>query len=376
MTYRDNTNQKRFTVFIGIVLIASMLMSLLIPLVRNADTAAAAQPTVVPTVTPPPAITDVSSIVFDRTYLHPSGLFSVKLPSGWNASASTSTATEAQMTMQNNAQGSVVEVRLLKPATPITDATQLGQIFTPDWLKSSWRSYQTWDESLRQVVDNTLQIDFTLKKDGQDFIARQIARANGDWVYVTRVVAPVNAAEMLRYVLAETDKSIQLQTPVSAVPLEWASYSDATWQHLIRFPAAWQRVDAALGVPASIEGPAGALRVEAVEGKTLASADDAKAYASSTRSGLTVQNVKPISQLGSDGFQVAYTTSTLDGEKQSGVMLLLNGSDNKLHVANLRLSGSGDINLNDETAAAPYAETLKILSSFEIYAGKDISVSL
>jgi hypothetical protein len=375
MNYRDNTSQKRFSVFIGVILIASMLMSLFIPLLRN-PTTQTVEPTTVPTVTPPPPIADLSTIAFDRTYLHPTGLFTLKMPTGWNAASSTSTSQEAQVTLSNPTQASVIEVRLLKPSGPVATTAELGQIFNEEWLKSSWREYQTWDESRRDVVDNTIQIDFTLTRNDQNFIARQIARSEGDWVYITRVVTPSNGSDMLRYVLTETDKTIQLQPVAADIPLEWSSYSDAAWQHLIRFPASWQNVDGTPGVPASFQGPDGVLRIEAVNGAKVASAEDAEAYAKSTRTGLTVQNVKPVTHTGGDGFQVAYTVTTLEGETESGAMVLINGADEKLHVATLRLTNPVNVNLNDDAAATTYADALKVLNSFEVYAGKDVSVSL
>lgn len=376
MSYRDTTNQKRFSVFIGIILIAAMLMSTLVPLFSNMNQTAAVPPTVVPTVTPPPPINDLASITFDRTYLHPTGLFSVKMPSGWLASNSTSTATEAQMTMGNSTQLSVIEVRLVKPSTPVSNATEVSQIFTKDWLDASWREYQSWTESLRTVDGDKVRIDFSLSRNGQDFIARQIARVEGDWVYITRVVTPGNANDMLRYVLDGTDQTIALQPFASNVPLEWASYSDATWQHLIRLPGTWQNVDGTAGVPASFESAQGVLRVEAIDGKTVASAEEASAFATSTRSGLKVENVKPVTHAGVEGFQVAYTVTNLEGETESGAMVLLNSSDSTLHVANLRLSTPGGINLNDDAAAAPYAEALQLLASFVVYAGQTIDTSL
>lgn len=377
MNYRDNTNQKRFTVFIGIILIASMLMSTLVPLVGNMNQTPPVEPTTVPTITPPPPVADLASITFDRTYLHPSGLFSVKMPSGWLPTNSTTTTSEAQMTMGNSPQLSVIEVRLVKPATPVTNVTEVGQIFTKEWLDASWREYQSYNESLREVVGDTVQIDFTLSRNNQNFIARQIARVVGDWVYITRVVTPVNAADMLRYLLAETDKTIELKSLTADVPLEWASYSDATWQHLIRFPGTtWQNVDGTAGVPASFQSPTGVLRVEAIDGKTVTNADEATAFATSTRSGLTVQNVKPVTHGGVEGFQVAYTVTSLEGDTESGAMVLLPGADNKLHVANLRLTTGGSVNLNDEAAAAPYAEALQVLNSFVVYAGQNITQSV
>ncbi|NJR12718.1 hypothetical protein HC776_02305 [bacterium] len=97
-------------------------------------------------------------------------------------------------------------------------------------------------------------------------------------------------------------------------------------------------------------------------------------YAAATRSGLTVENVTPVTQSGKEGFRVAYTLTTLEGETESGAMVLLN-STNMLHVANLRLPASGNVNLNDATAAAPYADTLKVLDSFAVYEGQNVSVS-
>jgi hypothetical protein len=57
-------------------------------------------------------------------------------------------------------------------------------------------------------------------------------------------------------------------------------------------------------------------------------------------------------------------------------MVLLNGPDNKLHVANLRLNIAGSVNLNDDTAAAPYADALQMLNSFVVYAGQNITQSV
>ncbi|MEP7293984.1 MAG: hypothetical protein ABI835_19510, partial [Chloroflexota bacterium] len=63
----------------------------------------------------------------------------------------------------------------------------------------------------------------------------------------------------------------------------------------------------------------------------------------------------PVTRGLGQGFSVAYSYTTVDGSKQSGLSVLLNGPDGKLHIANL-LFPTGGIDLNAVVLNAPAAD--------------------
>ncbi|MEO8397170.1 MAG: hypothetical protein ABI700_29515, partial [Chloroflexota bacterium] len=83
-----NSNAKRASIYLGAFLAIVMLASVFAPLINQrastatTDTTAPTE-TVVPTFPPPPS--NLNSISFDKVYLHPSGIFSIGQPDGWNA---------------------------------------------------------------------------------------------------------------------------------------------------------------------------------------------------------------------------------------------------------------------------------------------------
>ena len=62
----------------------------------------------------------------------------------------------------------------------------------------------------------------------------------------------------------------------------------------------------------------------------------------------------PVTRGLGQGFSVAYSYTTVDGSKQSGLSILLNGPDGALHIANLLFPASG-IDLNTVVLDAPTA---------------------
>lgn len=360
---RRADNNRRISLVIGVVMIIAMVGSSLIPLFSTAPTQ-----TVLPTHTPaptlPPPITDLGSITFDNTYLHPSGLFTVGIPSGWTINGDNTTINEAQTTMRNSTQISVIEVRLIDPDLELNSAEDLRQIFTEDWLDQSWREYTSWTQTNSEVVDDRLVLDFNLRRTNQDYIARQIAYIDEGRAVTARVVTPPNASEMLRYVL---DKTLETMTPIekfATTPVDWQAYFDTTTKHIIRYPASWSLADSAPGLPASIAGENVTLRVETVE-TTIPDETAATTYVESLRPGTTVQSVEAVERDGYNGFQVAYTVIDADGNTNAGLAVLLN-DESRLHQANLRLLNSGSVDLNSEDAATMYADVVNSLETFTI----------
>jgi hypothetical protein len=149
------------------------------------------------------------------------------------------------------------------------------------------------------------------------------------------------------------------QTEFQGTPLDWDGYYDPSVSHIIRYPSTWTLSDSAPGRPASISSSDGnALRVESRAGTSVADEAAARAWVEGTGSGVTVTSVVPVTRELGQGFSVAYTSSTVDGARTSGLAVLLNGPDGTLHIANLRFPES-DVDLNTISAgpgAAPAAE--------------------
>jgi hypothetical protein len=363
---RDNTMQRRITVILGFGLAFAMGASLILPLLSTNlnNPAQTILPTATAAPTLPAPIANLGDIQFDETFLHESGLFEAAVPTGWRVINQATTTNEAQATLQNAEQLSVVEMRVIQPVEAISNNEALSDIFDNQWLGASWREYTSWTEDTRDVEENRVTMNFTLRRGQQEFIARQIATTDGEWVYVTRVVTPPNASEMLQYVLTETSETITPNKQFNNAPFAWVSYFDESDGHFIRFPQIWQVVDAAPGAPATIEGDLSTLRVES-DAVQLNTADEALGWIEGWRSGVTAIASEAVEQFGYEGFRVSYSLETLDGVAESGVAILLNDGEGTLHIANLRVPASGLDLLNAEEAGE-FAESLAVLDTFTI----------
>lgn len=365
MTKRKRSSQ-RFAQIMGIGLAIAMGASLLLPLFSmNTPTNNTQPPTTAPepTVPTPP---DTATITFDETYLHPSALFTVAVPSGWSPENDFSTTGEAQVTMRNPDILSVVEVRVLRPVQGVELTTEgISDFFSNDWLASSWREYTSWRETERRTEDDQLIIDFNLSRASQDYIARQISYTDGTWIYSARTVTPSNAPQVLRHVLDNVIDSFQPVERYIGAPMEWQSYFDSETNVVLRYPGTWTVADSAPGAPTSITGDAAQLRFETLD-ETLGSEDAAQEYVAGLRSNLDVQSVETVEQGDLSGYTVSYTLTTLDGATQSGIVQILNGD--ATYVMNLLLADAEveDLNTVDAEANPQLANTLSLLDSFAI----------
>jgi hypothetical protein len=370
---RDRRLQNRISLALGVILVFAMGASLILPLLSNV--AQSAQQTIPPTSTPVPTVPapveNLESIAFTQSYLHPSGLFTATIPTGWTVSSELNNTGEAQVSMQNSAQLSVIEIRVTRPTAEqdITTTEGVSTIFDNSWLASSWSGYTSWTEADRKIEDSSVIIDFNLNRAGQDYIARQESFTDGTWVYSVRVITPSNASQMLRHVLENEVASLQPVEQYVGAPMEWNAYYDETADYVIRYPGLWTVADSAPGAPVSISGDNTQLRVEVLP-NAIDSEETASAYVQGLRSGTTVLSVEPVEQFGASGFNVAYTLATLDGDTQSGLVTILN-DDSGSHAANVLLTNVSNTDLNTvDIAAADTAQAVKdaidLLASFAL----------
>ncbi len=348
-----NNHAKRASIILGVfmavVLVGSTFLQLLNP---NATTPQNVPPTqrIDPTFPPP---LDTAGITYDQLYLHPSGIFAVAQPTGFTASNPSSQPNIAQINMVNNEALSVIDAFVQDPGSPVS-ADDLDGYFTEAILNQSWANFQNWSETTRRSDGDNLVIDFTVRFSNQDFVARQIARTDGEWIYVTRVLAPANATNFLITVLENVSNSMQPFKQFAGQPFNWNIYLDPTTNLAIRHPQSWVVTNSAPGRPASIAGSNGEnLRVETANGNLL-NDEAAENWVLAARPNATILSVAQ----GDPGtYKVAYAYTTADGDPLSGLAMLINGENDQLHTANLRFVGENiDLNTFTPGAAAVEAE--------------------
>jgi len=377
----NRTRQGRISLYLGIFLAFIMAASLALPLISNnqLQNQSAVQPTETPAPTVPAPIEDLSSIQFNEIYLHPSGLFTVAIPSGWAPVTEVNTTGEAQVTMRNPDALSIVEARVLRPVSGVdlSSAEGLNAVFNDNWLNSSWREYSTWDETARTVEDDELVIDFNLSRNTQDYIARQVAYTDGTWIYVVRAVTPSNASRVLLHLLENERESFQVVDRYLGAPIEWNILFDNEDKTVLRYPGTWQVTDSAPDAPVSIEGNGAQLRVETLSDVTIDSADAAAEYVQGSRPGITVLSTVELDNYGTPAYRVAYTLTTPDGTTESGLVTLLN-VDGTVHSADVRLADVGDTDLNavdaDGVETDPLvANTIRMTETFSLLPELEVS---
>ncbi len=368
------SSQRAFVIF-SLLMAFVMGASVILPLLRNTAThnpQTAEEPTPAPTATPIPIPEDPTTIQFTSTLLHPSGLFTIQQPEGWQPSNLSNNGAEVKLSMTNTELQTVIEAFVdILPEAP-ADVEALSDFLNPGRLNVTWRNYTTWEESTRRIEGDRVIIDFVATLGPRQFIARQISWVENGWVYNVRVVAPESGTALLRYLIDQTVASFQPNDVYINTPASWNAYYDAEADHILRYPETWQLEDSAPGLPATITAPDGTqLRVELIEG-SVTSEDDARAFVESLQSNSEVLSVTTSEVDGQMAYTVSYRTSNLDGEEQSGLVMLIPDGENT-HVANLTTSLPG-IDLADETAREQHADLWQILSTFRPY-HSDVSLA-
>jgi hypothetical protein len=386
-------SSKRAAVVLGVLMIIAIVASTFVPLfTNNLNNPQAVIPTQFPTATIPAPVADLTSIRFDQTYLHPTGIFTVGQPTGWNPTTPASAPDNAEITFNNSQQLSVIQVAVSRPAVQVTTLDELDALYNRDSLDSTWTNYrrnpdfqlqsadprvgQYYRETARERINDRLQIDFEVQDNARrTYVARQVSWFDANYTYSVRVVTLNNDIPMLRYMVDGIIPTLQVNPAFIGAPLDWQAFFDPITRYVIRYPAGWTQTDGGAGRPTSfsgtINGTPAVLRVENQPGVSIADEAAARAFVGSLRPDLTIQSVQPVTRGEQSGFNIAYQQPTLDGADESGLVTLLNGPAGALAVANYRLSAPG-VDLNSAEAATTYSDLFNSASSFQFLTGINI----
>lgn len=371
-----NKTTKTFTYIIGIVMTVAMVGSLILPMISSQvgvgdSYLETPQPTPFPepTMPPPP---NTAAIDFDSRYLHRSGLFTIGAPTGWNPATDSSSADELRAGLNNSEVQSVVELRINKNHAGLADAQTLSDFLDQTWLGHTWSGYTGWDETSRKILhDGLVQIDFNLRRGRSHLIARQESWIEDGDIYSARVITAENASRELKYLLRGLADSVERIGEYAGAPYDWDAYFDNTDKHMVRFPTSWEVTDAADGLPATIEGDSIVLVVSTAD-VAPASEDEALAWAESWRSGVDAGSARAVEVAGAPGYQVSYRLKTLDGELASGMMIMLRGNDDQVHIANVRMPHLDEDLLAVDPAEYPW---LGVLDSFRLLPDLEVNIN-
>ena len=350
---------KRITLIFGISMALILALTTLLSAVGQSAQPPAPTAAPVPTFPPPP---DLAGIDFAQRALHPAGLYTVAVPTGWQVSESLNTYEGLRTVLDNQAAQSVIQVDVDRPPRrgeggPLT-LDILDARYNQAWLGSSWREYRDWEESeRRRSEDGRLLMDFTLQHGGQTVVARQEAWTDGEWIYSVRVVTPANATGALVLLLEGVAESLQPLKELADTPFHWNAWFDADNAHFIRYPDTWELSDSAPGRPTSITGAEASLRLE-TDSAQVSDEADAAARVAGRHSGAQILSVSALERAEASGYAVAWSGRNVDGDQYSGLDLLLNGPDGLLHTASLRFPGLTDLNTEEGAAAEPDLEAM------------------
>lgn len=335
---------------------------------------AAAQPTAVPTFQPP---VDTTLITLEREVVQANGLFSVDVPQPpeWQTVESSYEPlfNRARLVMSDPLH--VIEVLAEEPTEPIEDVNALTDLFNAQALNTSWRSYRSWRETQRGIINENdtdyLQIDFELQLNNRTYLARQRSWLQDGLVYSVRVVTPDNASDLLRFLMTSVTQSVEPLQIFAGTPVSWKAYYDASLSHAIRFPLEWTVTDAAEGFPASVEGENVRLRVEAINEQSIADEDAASEFVAALSGVSEILSVSPTERGDLSGFVVSYRSQDLDGRNGSGAAVLLNG-EGALHVANLNVTNL-TADFNEAEPSADTQQYVDVLASFMPLSGVEFA---
>ncbi len=351
-----NNSAKRASIILGVFMAVVLIGSTFLQLFSRETQQAANQPQPTQRVDatfPPPL--DPAGTAFESFYLHPSGIFAIAQPTGFTPSQPASRPGIAQINMVNNESLAVIDSFVQDPGVPVS-ADTLDAYFTADVLDQTWTNFEQWTENSRRRDGEDLLIDFSVRYNRQNYVARQRAWTDGEWIYAVRVLAPDNATDYLVSILDGVRPTLRAFKQYAGQPFDWGLYYDPTSSVGIRHPATWTVTDGAPGRPVSIAGADG--EVLRLESQTGAIADEAaaRAWVEAARPGASILSVSAVEGELS-GFRVAYRVTGPDGDPQSGLAVLLGGPEGQLYTANLRFPGEAvDLNTLASSAAAPAAE--------------------
>ncbi|MFP4322601.1 MAG: hypothetical protein ACLFTK_09120 [Anaerolineales bacterium] len=326
---------------------------------------------------PPTPNPDGPNLNFANTIVQNNGWFQITAPVDYRVQTNTVDASipQARVELRADQRLSVIDILMQFGVNYPSHEELAEQFFQDAYFISVWRDYERFTETSRSVGESIV-IDFELTTDQVDYLGRQIAWLDGDWLHMIRIVTPENNPA-LRDALAEGLPPSMISYPTQrGSELSWRSYDDQQQGFLIRHPG-WQEVSGGPGSPVILEStaPSARMLLRQFDGVSLASVDEAERFVRETLEPEAVALGAQITGTGqaTDGYLVSYETRDNDGNLISGLASLLNKPTGDLAVADVQYN-EPNVDLLTVSDAAEPLTIRQVIDSFMLLPGADDNV--
>jgi hypothetical protein len=321
-------------------------------------------------------------LIAERTYFHPTGLFSIPRFRDFDLAADgeeladpaalggTSKLSRVGATFINGAAYAVLHTFIENnPDNGVKELGDLEKLYDTVNLQAAWTNFTGgYEETGRKIVDGRYVLDFRLGLSGNTYLARQTTQVQEGWLKVTRLVVPDNNPGLLDNLEKAVWEKFAFYPKLLANPISWGAITDINAGYLIRFPAAWKR-SSDFGGQYVVDGILGttytSLTTRNEPGRTVNSEDEARAWVKAFRPNATVYSAKTEQRDGLTLYTVSFNDPDPDGNSRSAIVTLVNGRGGLISAYYLHAARNVDL-LTAPTAPAELAtsrNTLQLLDT-------------
>ncbi len=333
------------------------------------------------TSTPTRTLTPVPVIIKPgEMYVHPSGLFSIRLPQnaypGYPAQITEPKpgfdyTMASRVFFLSDVPGGVVHVIVERFINSfIRTVDDLNRIFDSKYLEDEWSQFKGgWKEIRRRTDGRRIVLDFEIADSGERYLARQISRRYGAWLTTLRLVAPINNPTLLDQLEKLMWPSFVTYDEAVNTPLTWEASIDPVLGYIIKYPANSVVVSNTPGKPfvisSTIANTTVMIRTEAQRGKSIRTEQQARRWMTTAYQDARIITVSPETRANAEGFTVWCTVPSVGNSGASMFAVLLSGANGTLYSAQFMFD-SANLNLLQATDVSSLSEVVNAINALII----------
>lgn len=177
-------------------------------------------------------------------YRPPNGAFQIFEPVGWDLIPPNPNSETTQVAFTNADIGAVIAAYV--GAASEESLADVPGIFTIEHMDAVWSNYDAWVETASGTCGDSYCAEYALRIGERSFVAKQIARAEGDlWLSVLRYVAPKEHANLIDSLDAAISPSFEVYP--AKIPMTWEAAIREDMGFLMRHPPDWRSREAGAG---------------------------------------------------------------------------------------------------------------------------------
>ena len=286
-------------------------------------------------------------LTLDKTYIHPSALFSVPHIVGWDLPPNGEEKLDpsngikisrAGATFINGAALSVAHIFVERdPDRKPKTVSDLSAYYDKTNLDAAWTNFTGgYKETKRHTDGDKFVIDFELYLNGNTFLGRQVSQFDGDWLKVTRLVTPDNNPQLMDTLQTTIWANFAVYAVQANTPISWPSINDSVFGYAVRYRPEWSLVNGTSGtafiVSGTLNGATITMSTKVEPNKSIKADTDVRAWVTAQQATNAVLTVQPTTVNGVSGFNVSYNDPDADGNPRSAVSTLLNSPNGTLYT--------------------------------------------